>query len=330
MKVLVTGGAGFIGYHLARRLADQENTVVVSDNLSRGAEDSAFAELLRRDNVSFIRGDLTDAEEMRDLGERYDLVYHLAAVNGTRNFYEVPHLVLRNNLLSLVNVLEWLRNGGGARLIWTSSSEVCAGTVSLGQAPIPTPEDVALTIQDISNPRFSYAASKIAGESLCLHYAKAYGLSVTVVRPHNIYGPRMGHDHVIPQFISRVLRREDPFRVFGGEQSRAFCFVDDMVRGLELAAGSEAAAGEIVNIGNDREEVRIIDLAERMFDLFDFHPQVDEVPAPAGSVHRRCPDITKARRLFDYSPEVSLEVGLPRTCDSYRAQAIDSRVETHG
>jgi nucleoside-diphosphate-sugar epimerase len=330
VKVLVTGGAGFIGYHLARRLADQENAVVVSDNLSRGAEDSGFAELLRRGNVTFVRGDLTDAEELRGLGDGYDLVYHLAAVNGTRNFYEVPHLVLRNNLLSLVNVLEWLRSGGGARLVWTSSSEVYAGTVSLGQAPVPTPEDVALTIEDISNPRFSYAASKIAGESLCLHYATAYGLPVTVVRPHNIYGPRMGRDHVIPQFISRILRREDPFRVFGGEQSRAFCFVDDMVRGLELAAALEAAAGEIVNLGNDLEEVHIIDLAERMFDLFGFHPRVEEVPAPAGSVHRRRPDITKARRLLGYSPEVSLEVGLPRTCDSYRAQVDGSRVGSRG
>lgn len=330
MKILVTGGAGFIGYHLARRLADRENTVVVSDNLSRGAQDAVFAQLLQRGNVSFVRGDLTDGEGLRGLGEGYDLVYHLAAVNGTRNFYEVPHLVLRNNLLSLVNVLEWLRSGGGAKLVWASSSEVYAGTVSLGQAPIPTPEDVALTIQDISNPRFSYAASKIAGESLCLHYAEAYGLPVTVVRPHNIYGPRMGHDHVIPQFISRILRRDDPFQVFGGEQSRTFCFVDDMVQGLELAAGSTAAEGEIVNLGNDREEVRIIDLAERMFDLFGFHPRVDEVPAPAGSVHRRCPDITKARRLFGYSPEVSLEVGLPRTYDSYRAQPIHSGRETHG
>lgn len=317
MKILVTGGAGFIGFHLARYLADREDTVVVSDNLSRGEADDDFARLIRRGNVKFVRADLTDREELRELGEGYDLVYHLAAINGTRYFYEVPHQVLRNNLLSLINVLDWVSTGGGRKVIWTSSSEVYAGTVSLGQAPIPTPEDVALAIGDISNPRFSYAASKIAGESLCLHYARAYELPVTIVRPHNIYGPRMGYDHVIPQFITRILQRQDPFQVFGGEQSRAFCFVEDLVKGLELVGESRAAEGEIINLGNDHEQVRIADLAHKMFDLFGFHPRLKRLPAPPGSVHRRCPDIAKARRLVGYGAEVSLEVGLQRTYGWY-------------
>jgi UDP-glucose 4-epimerase len=315
MKILITGGAGFIGFHLAKHLTNDGNIVVVCDNLFRGQVDDDFASLLQRPNISFVNVDLSVKENLNELDSDFDMVYHLAAINGTRYFYEVPHKVLRYNILLLVNVLDWLNSS--QKMVWTSSSEVYAGTVAMGKANIPTNEGVAVAIDDISNPRFSYAASKIAGESLCLSYARAYGLHIVIVRPHNIYGPRMGYDHVIPQFISRILERQNPFKLYGGDQTRAFCFIDDFVTGLRLIGESPLTDGQIINLGNDQEEVSIIDLASRLFDLSGFRPRLENLPAPEGSIHRRCPDITKARDLVGFYPQTNLEAGLRKTYDWY-------------
>lgn len=309
MKVLVTGGAGFIGYHLAKSLAEDGHEVVVCDNLSRGERDTDFEQMVVRSNVTFLVTDLTKRNYVDQFDHDFDIVYHLAAVNGTRNFYEKPHEVLQTNILSLVNILDWLVAGVCKRLVWTSSSEVYAGTNHL---PIPTPEEVPLTISDVYNSRFSYAGSKIVGEQLCLSYAKAYDLDISIVRPHNVYGPRMGNSHVIPEFFARILNREDPFKIYGGEQTRAFCFIDDFVRGLRFIG--ESSGIDIVNLGDDREEIRIIDLANRMFDLSGFHPIAEQLLSPpSGSIDRRCPDISKVTELTGYRPRIRLNDGLSRT-----------------
>jgi nucleoside-diphosphate-sugar epimerase len=307
MKIMVTGGAGFIGYHLAKSLADEGHEVVICDNLFRGRMDRDLSNLVERDNVGFLETDLTEKVGL-NLERGFDIVYHLAAINGTRHFYEIPHDVLRVNILSLINILEWSISTGCKRIVWTSSSEVYAGT---GDISIPTPEEVPLSISDVFNPRFSYAGSKIAGELFCLNYAKAYGLDISVVRPHNVYGPRMGREHVIAQFIERIIGKENPFKIYGGQQTRAFCFIEDFVRGLKLIG--ESSGIDIVNLGDDREEISIEELAHRMFDSFGFHPELKALPPRDGSVGRRCPDISKARRLIGYEPHTDLDTGLMAT-----------------
>lgn len=317
MKVLIAGGAGFIGLHLAKYLAEKRDDVTICDNLFRGEMDSELTDLIKSENVEFVNADLTDGKEFEKIEPDFDLVYHLAAINGTNFFYDIPHVVLRVNVLTLLNTLDWLTRKNCQKLIWTSSSEVYAGAIALNKVPVPTPEDIPLVIEDVFNPRFSYAASKIVGESLCLNYAKSCGLNVSIVRPHNIYGPRMGYEHVIPQFITRIIRREDPFRIYGSSQSRAFCFIEDLVRGLASIGESPKTNNEIVNIGNDKEEITIINLTGKMFDLFHFHPELEILPPPKGSVNRRCPDITKARELLGYEPQIDLNTGLQRTYDWY-------------
>lgn len=317
MKVLIAGGAGFIGLHLAKYLAEKRDDVTICDNLFRGEMDSELTDLIKSENVEFVNADLTDGKEFEKIEPDFDLVYHLAAINGTNFFYDIPHVVLRVNVLTLLNTLDWLTRKNCQKLIWTSSSEVYAGAIALNKVPVPTPEDIPLVIEDVFNPRFSYAASKIVGESLCLNYARSCGLNVSIVRPHNIYGPRMGYEHVIPQFITRIIRREDPFRIYGGSQSRAFCFIEDLVRGLASIGESPKTNNEIVNIGNDKEEITIINLTGKMFDLFHFHPELEILPPLKGSVNRRCPDITKARELLGYEPQIDLNTGLQRTYDWY-------------
>lgn len=319
MEVLITGGAGFIGYHLAKHLANKFNDITICDNLFRGKMDEDLKQLIEKNNVRFVKADLTKREELHKLEDKeYDYVYHLAAINGTNYFYEMPNKVLEVNILSLINILDWLRDTSCKRLVWPSSPETYAGTMTIANLAIPTPEAVPLSIDDIFNPRFSYAGSKIVGELLCISYARVYDLSISIVRPHNIYGPRMGYEHVIPIFIMRILKRENPFKIYGPNNSRAFCYIEDLVKGLELIATSPRTKGEIINLGNDKEEITIMKLAQKMFDLFGFHPELDILPAPRGSVIRRCPDIDKVRRLVGYEPKICLEEGLKKTFEWYK------------
>jgi len=317
-NILITGGAGFIGFHLAKYFAQKEIKVTVCDNFFRGQSDKEYDELLRKPNVRSINADLADKNQINKIDGDYDCVFHLAAVNGTKNFYKSPHTTLKVNLLSLINVLDWIGAKKIPRLVWTSSSETYAGTVKVMGGPVPTPETVPLSIEDIHNPRFSYAASKIAGESLCLGCAQAYGFKLGIVRPHNIYGPRMGFDHVMPEFSIRIKRRENPFKIHGGDQTRSFCYIDDFVRGIELVAQTDKTDREIFNIGNDKEEITMKKMALLLFDIAGFHPQIEILPPPEGSVDRRCPDIGKAREILGYEPRVNLKEGLANLYEWYR------------
>ena len=326
-RVLVTGGAGFIGFHLGRALSDQGDSVTLCDNLFRGREDKELTDLCSRPQVRLVTCDLTRPDALGQIGGGYDYVYHLAAINGTRYFYEMPDRVLRVNILALINVLDGWSAGRWGRLMFASSSEAYAGTARISRVKIPTPEDVPLVLDDLRNPRLSYGASKILGEIMVINYAKTHGLPATIVRYHNVYGPRMGNEHVIPQFCSRILAQEDPFPIHGAEESRAFCYVDDAVRASQLLMESPEADSQPVNVGDPRREIAINDLARMMFELFDFHPAVDTQAAPIGSVKRRCPDIGRLTRLTGFEPEIPLEAGLRKTFDWYKR--VHSSQPTH-
>ncbi|MBI4329585.1 MAG: SDR family NAD(P)-dependent oxidoreductase [Chloroflexi bacterium] len=321
-KVLITGGAGFIGLHLARSLVEQGQTVTLWDNLSRGDRDSELKTLLARPNTSLVVLDMADAAQVRAQSGTYDVVYHLAAVNGTRFFYDVPDRVMRVNLLAQIHLLDWLVERGCGRLLFSSSSEGYAGTTRAYGVPIPTPEDVPLVIEDPAHPRASYAASKIAGEVLLHSYARVHSLPISIVRYHNVYGPRMGTEHVIPEFCFRLRQREDPFIINGAKNTRAFCYVTDAVRATQLVAETREAAGGTFNVGNSLEEVTIKDLALRLFDIANFHPAIREGKAPAGSVDRRCPDTHRLQQLTGYTPSVSLAIGLRETYKWYATRSL--------
>ncbi|HEX6210083.1 MAG TPA: NAD-dependent epimerase/dehydratase family protein [Methylomirabilota bacterium] len=318
-RVLVLGGAGFIGYHLAVRLADEGHALTLVDDLSRGRADAALAALCARPGVRFVEADLTMPGALHVLSRDWDQVYMLAAVVGVRNVERDPARVLRTNTLALQQVLDWLP-AAGETLFFSSTSEVYAGSVALGLAGVPTGEDVALTIPDAGAPRTAYALSKILGEAAVIHAGRARGLRWVIGRYHNVYGPRMGADHVIPELALRAIRREDPFRLYGARQRRAFCHVADAVDATLSLASTEAARGRVVNIGNDAEETVIEDLAELVLRRAGYRPAIERVPAPAGSPERRCPDLRRLRALTGLAPKVSLETGLAETFDWYSAR----------
>jgi len=159
------------------------------------------------------------------------------------------------------------------------------------------------------------------GEFLCVQFGKKNGVPASVIRYHNIYGPRMGTKHVIPEFILRMPARENPFRIYGGQETRAFCYVDDAVRATILVADAPACAGEIVHIGNPREEVTIEALAELVMEQFGEQVEIKECGGRSGSVSRRCPDTSKLKHLTGYEAQVPLKEGLARTCKWYLSQA---------
>jgi nucleoside-diphosphate-sugar epimerase len=316
-RVLVLGGAGFIGAHLAARLAAEGHALTLVDDLSRGRRDPTVEALVARPNVRLVQADLTRPGVLDPLPRQWDQVYMLAAVVGVRNVETDPARVVRVNTLSVLHLLDWMP-GQGEVLFFASTSETYAGGVAAGHLPVPTPETVPLGVPDVAAPRFAYAASKMLGEAAVLHTARARGLRAVIGRFHNVYGPRMGTDHVIPELSLRALRREDPFRVFGPEQRRAFCHVADAVEAITRLTATEAAWGQVVNVGNDAEETPIADLVALVLRTARFTPAIEARPAPAGSVARRCPDIARLRALTGFAPKVGLEAGVGETFEWYR------------
>ena len=317
MSVLLLGGAGFIGTHLARRLVADGQRVTIVDDFSRGRDDADLAALKAHPFVDVLSGDLTSPGTWAALPSGWDQIYLLAAVVGVRNVESDPSRVLRVNTLAALHLLDWV--APGERVFFASTSEVYAGGVDAGIVEVPTAEPAPVMIADVRSPRFAYAISKLLGEAAFVHGARAKDISAVVGRFHNVYGPRMGADHVIPEMSLRALRGEDPFRVWGADQRRAFCYVDDAVEAMLRLMDTPAAAGEIVHIGDDSAETNIGDLAKLVLRVAGTSPELAAMPAPAGSVARRCPVLARLRSLTGYEPAVSLEDGVQRTFDWYRS-----------
>jgi nucleoside-diphosphate-sugar epimerase len=314
---LVTGGLGFLGSALARRLVAEGHRVRVFDNAVRGSR-----ERLRdlEDRLEIVDGDIRDAKAVTAAAEGVDSVCHLAFINGTEFFYSQPELVLDVGVKGITHVLDACRIHRIGELLLMSSSEVY-------QTPpaIPTGETVPLTIPDPLNPRYSYAAGKIISEVMALNYGRTGFERVLIVRPHNVYGPDMGWEHVIPQFIlrmrelSRLPERPVRFPVEGdGRQTRAFVYVDDFIDGLLCVLERGAHLGTY-HIGTG-DEVPIERVAKLVGSRFGCEVEIVPMPSRPGSVSRRCPDISKVAAL-GYRPHCALEDGIAQTVTWYDAHA---------
>jgi UDP-glucose 4-epimerase/UDP-glucuronate decarboxylase len=311
LRHLVTGGAGVIGFELVKQLLEAGERVVTIDVGKKGGlEDLERLGAQHPGRLQVVRADL--AADAKCIPGRFDAIFHFAAIVGVQYVTDHPYETMTVNMRSTLNVLDHAIASGCRTVFFASSSENYASGVDRGFVPVPTPEEVVLSIDDIALPRWSYAASKMAGESALFGAARQGQFTPVVARFHNVYGPRMGPTHVIPQLMERVRKRVDPFPVYGNDQTRSFLYAEDAGRALVavLRAALEGRGG-IYNIGSP-VETRIADLVELVFDVADFHPRVDEQPAPPGSVRRRVPDISKIAAL-GFQPRVPLLDGL-RKC----------------
>lgn len=317
-KVLILGGSGFIGYNLSKYLINNRKyNITIADNQFRGKKDSEIEKLLMNRNVKFIDADFTEKSNFSLLENDYDFVYMLASVVGVNNTLEIPHEIIRINTQLIINTLEWIRSSKVKKVLFTSTSENYAGTIDTFGYKIPTPEEIPLTITDISHPRYTYAITKMLGESGFLNYSKKLNFECCIVRYHNVFGPRMGFKHVIPHLAERFLNKESPFLVYGHDQTRSFCFIDDAVEGTVAAMESNNSNGEIYHIGTETE-ISISELVEEAGKFFNFKGVFENAPTYPGSTQRRCPDITKAKKDLGYKPKIDWKDGLEITLEWYK------------
>lgn len=310
-RIVVTGGSGFIGSYLVKKLVKIGHDVVVIDSMLRGSDQRL---LDVKDHIQIFNIDIRDTNLLKNAIKGADVVMHLAAVNGTENFYKFPELVLDIGLRGILSVVDACREVGVYDLVVASSAEVY-------QTPniVPTPESIPLTLPDSLNPRYSYGGSKIISELIAFNYGKDFFRKVQVFRPHNVYGPDMGWKHVIPQFVMRAAqlknKNDNLFLIQGdGSETRAFCYVDDIVDGI-IRMYELGSSREIYHIGNN-EEITIRDLALTVGRIFGLDLALQSIQLMEGGTLKRCPDISKMKQL-GYLPTVSLNRGLELTVNWY-------------
>ena len=317
-KVLILGGAGFIGLELARFLGEKRKyNITIADICSTDKEDSRFSEIVNNNSIAVIKGDFTDPQMFSQLGKHYDYVYMLASVVGVNRCIQEPHEVIRINTALIQNTLQWVINNNVGKVLFSSSSECYSASTDIFNYSVPTSEEVPLTISEISHPRFTYAVTKILGESAFLNYGKKYDFPITIIRYQNIFGPRMGFKHVIPHLVERFYNKEDPYRIFGPNQTRAFCYVDNAVEGTVLAMENDKSDQEVFHMGT-AEEITIEKLVKFVGEFFEYKGKYISSPTYPGSVSRRCPDISKAKKFLGYKPKISWEEGLIKTILWYK------------
>ncbi len=308
LRHLVTGGAGVIGFELVKQLlAAGDQVVTVDVGLKGGLDDLEKLAAHSDGRLQVLRADLE--MDAKSLSGRFDAIFHFAAIVGVQYVSDHPYETMSVNMRTTLNVLDHAIKNGCRAFFFSSSSENYAAGVDHGFVSVPTPEDVILSIDDIELPRWSYAASKIAGESAVFGAARLAKFTPIVVRFHNVYGPRMGPTHVIPELMERAKKRVDPFPVYGVDQTRSFLYVEDAGRALvTLLRAALVGKGGIYNIGSP-VETRISELAQMIFDVSGFFPRVDAKPAPPGSVQRRVPKIDKLTAL-GFAPKTALQDGI--------------------
>ena len=314
-RILITGGAGFIGSHLAEQLLDSGKEVAILDNLSTGRFEN-IAHLVGRPGFSFAIASITDTPVLDRLARESQAIVHLAAAVGVKLVVEQPVQTIETNIMGAEAVLKAAARYR-AKVLIASTSEVYGKGVR-----VPFREDDDVVLGPTSRNRWAYAASKMVDEFLGLAYFQKYDLPVVIARLFNTVGPRQTgrYGMVIPRFVGQALRNE-PITVYGdGSQSRCFCDVSDTVRALEALLEQKEAVGRVFNVGST-EEISILELARRVKSRLNSDSPIQFIPydqayAPGfEDMQRRVPDITRIHALLGWRPRLNLDDILQRVAD---------------
>jgi nucleoside-diphosphate-sugar epimerase len=315
-RIVILGAAGFIGFHIANFFyANCKLEIVLVDNFVNGNQDFEFQELTKLKRVKFLNLDLSRQESYTNLFTPNDIVLNCAALNGTQNFYTLPVEVIRNSGLTSILAAEFCSKAKVVLYIYFASSESYAGGVNLGFTQVPTSEQVPLMIEDVKNPRWSYAASKTIGEVATIANHAEYDLQYYILRIHNIYGPRMGFKHVIPDLIRKFSQGN--FQVHGVQETRAFFYIKDLLPIISNLVFKENLVKNCVyNVGSSNE-ISISHLAKLLLIEMNIKSELEPMKSFKGSVAKRCPDTSFLQSQITYS-ETPLWVGLRETLSWYR------------
>ncbi|MHC4172732.1 MAG: SDR family NAD(P)-dependent oxidoreductase [Planctomycetota bacterium] len=306
MRVLITGGAGFIGSHLAERLLKNGNKVVVIDNLSTGSLKN-IESFKKHSGFEFVEGDVRNAELLEPLVEQSEAVFHLAAAVGVKLIAEAPVHTIETNIGGTETVLEVV-NKFGKKILIASSSEVYGKSEA-----VPFCEDDDIVLGSTSLSRWSYACSKAIDEFLGLAFYQQYGLGVVITRFFNTIGPRQTGQYgmVVPRFVQWALKNE-PILIYGtGQQRRCFCYVADVVEAVIDLINCEQAAGKVYNIGST-EEITIEALADKIIEMTGSKSRKEFVPyevaygRPIEDMMRRVPSLERTKKTIGWEPKTGL------------------------
>lgn len=298
-NILVTGGTGFIGSAICSMLVSKGYKVTIFDNNSRGS----IKNINKLKKVKFIKGDIRNIQHVQKACQNIDTVIHLAAVNGTKYFYEKPDVVLEVAAKGAINIIDSCIKNKIKNLFLASSSEVYHFPKK-----IPTDEKESIKIPDIMNPRFSYAGGKIFTELMGINFGKFFK-KLIIFRPHNVYGKNMGNEHVVPELISRMKKnKSNNFFIKGtGKETRAFIYIDDFIKAFEILM-KKGKHMQIYNIGTE-QMVSIKMLCMILAKILNKKIKIKNKPLAKGGTKARCPNISKIKKL-GFSKYILLEDGL--------------------
>ena len=308
-RIVVTGGAGFICSHIIERLVER-NTVVVYDNMKRNA--LQYAPIRDHKNLTIVQGDVLDVARLDETLRGADACIHAAAIAGIYSVGDSITRTMKVNLIGAYNALESAVKHKVGRFMDFSTSEIY-GPYSFRS----TETDVA-KVGPASEKRWIYAISKLAAEHFAHAYAADFGIKVVTVRPFNIYGPRQVGEGAVQQMVGRALANADITVFNDGSQIRSWCYVDDFAGAFLTAMESDAAVGQVFNIGNPQATTTVLGLAETLIRLTNSKSKIVFKPHPGPEVEIRMPDIAKSRALLQYEPVVGLDEGLNRSIAWYR------------
>lgn len=313
-RIVITGGAGFIGSTLARRLADR-NTLILFDNLARNT--IQYTDAAKHPSISLIEGDILDYEAVRAAFEGADAVVHAAAIAGIDTVIRSPVRTMEVNMIGTANVLRAAAEAGiKDRVLEFSTSEV------FGSMAYRVSEENQAVAGSAGEARWVYAVSKLAGEHLAHAYYREHNLPTVTLRPFNVYGPGQTGEGAIQIFIRKALKNE-PISIYGdGTQIRAWCFVDDMVEALLLALEHPGAIGESFNVGNARAVTTIFGLAEAVCRVLGSSSEIHFKPALSADIELRIPETRKAEQVLGFKAKVDLEEGIRRTAEWYKVNHL--------
>ena len=316
-KIIITGGAGFIGFNLASQLAKENYNVIIWDNLSRGKYDAYLKNLLRKKNVKFIKKDLTKKINVKKMNVSH--IFHLAGSVGVSNVNKNPYNSFLNNFLTLKNIVDFNRSlKKQAKLILFSTSEVYSNLIKKKMIRFPIKETNDIIIENKIINRDSYFLSKIFNEK----FLQLSNLNYLILRPHNIFGPRMGYSHVVPELAKRMLNNKNKkeIKIYSPNHRRAFCYIDDAIHQILKLSMNKNIKNEIFNIGNMQEEIKMMDIAKKIKLILNISLKLKRGKITKGSPSRRVPDMSKTLKKIQRKKFIKLNEALKLTLSWYRNQ----------